>query len=337
MRKKAMLWDALEARVVRCRLCAHRCKILPDRFGICGVRGNDDGVLYTYAYGKIIASNVDPIQKKPFYHFLPGTDAYSIAAAGCNFKCSFCQNWEISQVVVKDGKLQGKTAAPEQVVSEALKNKCRSISYTYTEPTVFFEYAHDISIIAKENGLKNSFVTNGFMSPEAIDKISPYLDAANIDLKFFKDGSYKKICNGRLEPVLESIRRMKEKGIWVEVTTLVIPGVNDSDEEMGNIADFLSETGKEIPWHISRFHPDHEFTQMPVTAVETLRRAAEIGKKAGLKYVYLGNMHNPGDTVCSSCGAVLIERVDFKTRITQKFLKNGKCDLCGTRIEGVWA
>lgn len=337
MRKKAMLWDALEARVVRCRLCAHQCKILPNCFGICGVRENDDGVLYTYAYGEIISSNVDPIQKKPFYHFLPATFAYSIATAGCNFRCSFCQNWEISQVVVELGELQGKTVSPEQVVSEAIKNKCRSISYTYTEPTVYFEYAHDISIIAKENGLKNSFVTNGFMSPEAIDKISPYLDAANIDLKFFKDVSYKKICNGRLEPVLESIRRMKEKGIWVEVTTLVIPGVNDSDEEMGDIADFLSETGKEIPWHISRFHPDHKFTEMGVTPVETLNHAAEIGKKAGLKYVYVGNMHDPGDTVCFSCGAVLIERRGFKTRITPEFLKNGKCALCAARIEGVWA
>ncbi|MBL7073133.1 MAG: AmmeMemoRadiSam system radical SAM enzyme [Candidatus Omnitrophica bacterium] len=337
MRKEAVLWDSRAGRVVHCRLCAHGCKILPDSFGICGVRGNVDGVLYTYAYGKIIASHVDPIQKKPFYHFLPGTTAYSIAAAGCNFKCSFCQNWKISQVVVELGELPGKTASPEQVVSEAIKNKCRSISYTYTEPTVFFEYAHDISVIAKENGLKNSFVTNGFMSPDAIDTISPYLDAANIDLKFFNDGSYKKICNGRLEPVLASIRRMKEKGIWVEVTTLIIPGVNDSDKELGEITDFLSEIGKEIPWHISRFHPDHKLTEMGVIPVKTLKHAAEIGKKAGLKYVYLGNVHDPGDTVCSSCGAALIERSGFKTRIPPEFLKNGKCALCRARIEGVWA
>jgi len=294
--------------------------------------------LYTYAYEKIIASNVDPIEKKPFYHFLPGTNAYSIAVAGCNFKCSFCQNWEISQVAVKDGRLQGKTASPEQVVSEAIKNECRSISYTYTEPTVFFEYAHEIAVIAKKNGLKNSFVTNGFMSPEAIDKISPYLDAANIDLKFFKNETYKKICNGRLEPVLNSIRRMKKKGIWVEVTTLFIPGINDSDEEMGKIAGFLSETGKEIPWHISRFHPDYECTSLPTTPAATLRRAAEIGEKAGLKHIYPGNTHHPGNTVCSSCGAILIERTGgFRTRITQEFLKPGKCVLCGTRIDGVWA
>jgi len=337
MRKKAMFQEACEGWAVRCRLCAHQCKILPNHFGICAVRGNDDGVLYTYAYGKIIASNVDPIQKKPFYHFLPGTDAYSIAAAGCNFKCSFCQNWEISQTVVKDGGLQGRVTSSEQVVSEAIKNKCRSISYTYTEPTVFFEYAYDISIIAKENGLKNSFVTNGFMTPEAIDKISPYLDAANIDLKFFSDKSYREICNGRLEPVLESIRRMKEKGIWIEATTLIIPGKNDSEQELGSIAGFLSETGKEIPWHINRFHPDYKFTKTPATPVETLNHAAEIGKKAGLKYVYLGNVHDSGDTICPSCGMVLIERIGFKTRITQEFSKNGKCALCGTRIEGVWA
>jgi len=335
MLKKAMFQDALEARVVLCRLCAHHCKIPCGKFGICGVRKNDDGVLYTYSYGKIIAANADPVEKKPFYHFLPGTDAYSIAAAGCNFKCSFCQNWTIARAEVKDGRFQGESVSPERVVSLAIKNKCRSVSYTYTEPTIFFEYAYDISILAKESGLKNSFVTNGFMTREAIDKIAPHLDAANVDLKFFNDESYKNICNGRLQPVLESIRRMKDKGIWLEVTTLIIPDKNDSEEELGGIAGFLSETGKDIPWHISRFHPEHKLRETPPTPVETLLRVAEIGKKAGLKYVYLGNVSAPGDTVCPACGTVLVQR-SVPAEFSEDFLEDGKCGVCGIDIEGVW-
>jgi len=335
MRKEAMLWEACGGKVVTCSLCAHHCKITCGKFGICGVRKNDDGVLYTYAYGKIIAANVDPVEKKPFYHFLPGTDAYSIAAAGCNFKCSFCQNWTIARAEVKPGRFQSESVSPERVVSLAIKNKCRSVSYTYTEPTIFFEYAYDISILAKENGLKNSFVTNGFMSREAIDKIAPHLDAANIDLKFFNDESYRNICNGRLQPVLESIRRMKDKGIWLEVTTLIIPDKNDSEEELGRIAGFLSETGKDIPWHISRFHPDHKLLETSPTPVETLLRAAEIGKKAGLKYVYLGNVSDHGDTVCPACGTVLVRR-SVRAEFSEDFLEDGKCEFCGIEIEGVW-
>ena len=335
MRKKAMLWEKLEGNKVHCYLCAHHCRIAEDRFGFCGMRKNIKGELYTYAYGSVIANHVDPIEKKPLYHFLPGTYAYSIATIGCNFHCPFCQNWTISQASERDGALEGYELKPEEVVAEALKNDCSSISYTYTEPTVFFEYAYDTAKLAKEKGLCNNFVTNGYMTKEAIDEIRPYLDAANVDLKFFKDESYRKICKGSLEPVLDSIRNMKSAGIWVEATTLVIPGENDSDEELEGIAAFLAETSKEIPWHISRFHPDYKYTGGAPTPLETMERAMEIGKKAGLKYVYLGNVLAGSETFCPDCGTPLIERGGFTAAILNDF-SDGKCGKCGAKIEGVW-
>ncbi|MGB2879387.1 MAG: AmmeMemoRadiSam system radical SAM enzyme [Candidatus Omnitrophota bacterium] len=335
MRKEAMLWEKLEGDKVHCYLCAHHCKIEEGRFGFCGMRKNIEGKLYTFAYGEVIASHVDPIEKKPFYHFLPGTYAFSIATIGCNFHCPFCQNWTISQVSARNGGVEGYELKPEKVVSEALRNGCRSISYTYTEPTVFFEYAYDTAKLAKEKGLFNNFVTNGYMTKEAIDAIGPYLDAANVDLKYFRDESYRKICKGSLQPVLDSIRNMKKAGIWVEVTTLVIPGQNDSDEELKDIASFIAETGKEVPWHISRFHPDYKFTESRPTPLGTLERAMEIGREAGLKYVYLGNVMAGGQTLCPGCGVLLVERSGFTARSTGNFAK-GKCAGCGTQIEGVW-
>jgi pyruvate formate lyase activating enzyme len=335
MRKKAMLWEKLEGNKVHCYLCAHHCQIAEDRFGFCGMRKNIKGELYTYAYGSVIANHVDPVEKKPLYHFLPGTYSYSIATIGCNFHCPFCQNWTISQTSQRDGALEGHELKPEEVVSEALKNGCRSISYTYTEPTIFFEYAYDTAKLAKEKGLYNNFVTNGYMTKEAIDKIRPYLDAANVDLKFFKDESYRRICKGSLQPVLDSIRNMKNDGIWVEATTLVIPGENDSDEELEGIAGFLAETGKEIPWHISRFHPDYKYTDSVPTPLDTMERAAEIGKKAGLKYIYLGNVLTGSETLCPDCGTLLMERGGFTAMISNDF-SDGKCGKCAAKIEGVW-
>jgi pyruvate formate lyase activating enzyme len=336
MRKKAMLWEKLEGNKVRCFLCAHRCNIDENKFGFCGMRQNIGGELYTYAYGEVIASHVDPIEKKPLYHFLPGTYAYSIATIGCNFHCPFCQNWRISQQSAKKGDAEGYELKPGQVVDEAIRNDCRSISYTYTEPTIFFEYAYDTAKIAKERGLYNNFVTNGFMTEEAIETIRPYLDAANVDLKFFNDDSYKKICKGRLQPVLDSIKNIKKAGIWLEVTTLIIPGENDSEEELRNIAAFLAATGKEIPWHISRFHPDYKYTDSYPTPLETMEKAARIGKEEGLKYVYLGNVYTRAETNCPGCGNVLIERAGFGASLSKDFLKGGKCRNCGTAVEGVW-
>ncbi|MFQ5952286.1 MAG: AmmeMemoRadiSam system radical SAM enzyme [Candidatus Omnitrophota bacterium] len=335
MRKKAMLWEKLDGNRVHCYLCAHHCKIEDRSFGFCGMRENIGGELYTYAYGEVIASHVDPIEKKPLYHFLPGSYAYSIATIGCNFHCPFCQNWTISQVSARDGGIEGYELKPDEIVREALRNDCSSISYTYTEPTIFFEYAYDTAKIAKEKGLYNTFVTNGYMTREAIDTIKPYLDAANIDLKYFRDESYKKICKGSLQPVLDSIRNMKDAGIWVEVTTLVIPDQNDSDEELRDIASFIAETGKGTPWHISRFHPDYKFTESIPTPIETLERAMSIGKEEGLKYIYLGNVLTGGETVCPGCGKVLMERAGFTAGPSRNF-KDGKCAKCGTSIEGVW-
>ncbi len=294
MIKEAMLYEKLGDGNVECRLCAHRCKIPPDKSGICGVRKNQDGKLYTLVYGEIIAAHVDPIEKKPLYHFLPGSYSYSIATVGCNFRCSFCQNWQISQASkmgegwrVKGG---GREMQPEDVVREAKKNKCKSISYTYTEPTIFFEYAYDTARLAKEAGLSNVFVTNGYMTLKALEKISPYLDAANIDLKSFREDFYKEMCKAHLEPVLESIKTMKELGIWVEITTLVVTGKNDRDEEFEDIAEFIAGVDPGIPWHISRFHPDFKYLDRAPTPVETLKRAREIGNKTGLEHIHLGNI-----------------------------------------------
>ncbi|MDD5634657.1 MAG: AmmeMemoRadiSam system radical SAM enzyme, partial [Candidatus Omnitrophica bacterium] len=329
MYRKAMLWEKLAGGKVKCALCAHRCEIAEGAFGFCGVRKNIKGELVTLVYGRIIANHVDPIEKKPLYHFLPGSSAYSIATIGCNFRCGFCQNWTISQLTATGGDVEGSELAPEEVVREAKKAGCKSISYTYTEPTIFFEYAFDTAKIAKEKGLFNNFVTNGFMTEEAIEKIHTFLDAANIDLKFFNDGSYKRICKGRLEPVLDSIRRMKKLGIWVEVTTLVVPGENDSEKEFRSLAEFLVSVGSEIPWHISRFHPDYKYTGLHSTPVETLEKAAAIGKSAGLKYIYLGNVPEGNDTICPGCGKVLIERAGFSAKLTKYFSQEGKCANCG--------
>ncbi len=339
-----MLWEKLDEGRVRCGLCAHRCEIKEGDFGFCRVRQNSLGKLYTHVYGRTVAENTDPIEKKPLYHFLPGSSAYSIATVGCNFRCSFCQNWAISQVSSEksgDGFFRalsekGHEMSPEAIVDEAERSGSKSIAYTYTEPTVFFEYAHDTARIARAKGLKNCFVTNGFMTKEAIDKIRPYLDAANVDLKFFKDDTYKKLCKGRLQPVLDSIKNMKDAGIWVEVTTLVIPGVNDTDEELRGIAVFLARTGKEIPWHVSRFHPDYRYTSSGPTPLETIEKAVEIGKAEGLKYVYPGNVPGGGETNCYACGKVLIDRTSFSGKINRENFDEGKCRACGAVIEGAW-
>ncbi|TRZ96220.1 AmmeMemoRadiSam system radical SAM enzyme [bacterium] len=334
--KEALLYEKLGNNSLHCFLCSHHCKIPEEKFGFCGVRQNIEGVLYTYAYGKVITVHIDPIEKKPLYHFLPGSTSFSIATIGCNFRCAFCQNWEISQSSFRDGSiLGGAELSPEAIVREALKNKCRSISYTYTEPTIFFEYALETAKLAKEKGLYNNFVTNGYMTKECLEMINPYLDAANVDLKFFKDNSYKKTCSGSLEPVLKSIRLMHESGIWVELTTLLIPGENDSEEELSGIADFISSIDKNIPWHISRFHPDYQFTDYPATSEAALKQARDIGYKAGLKFVYAGNVYGWGaDTVCPSCKESVIKREIF--HILAYNIKAGKCIYCGAPIPGLF-
>lgn len=334
MKKEAMLYEKLEGGAVRCLLCAHACKIAESKCGICGVRKNENGALFTHAYGEVVAAHVDPIEKKPLHHFLPGSKTYSVATAGCNFKCGFCQNWQISQkgTATFFGK---KVAVPIDVVKEAKRHGCKSIAYTYTEPTIFFEYAYDTARLAKKESLYNTFVTNGFMTLKALETIKPYLDAANVDLKFFKDKTYKKLCGGALQPVLESIKHMKKLGIWVEVTTLVIPGINDTDEELRGIAEFIAGVGKEIPWHISRFRPDYNLLESVPTPMETLRKAASIGRDAGLRYVYLGNIAEESNTNCCNCGKLLIARDGYL--ISENSITGGKCPACNTTIEGIWS
>jgi pyruvate formate lyase activating enzyme len=336
MIKEAKLYSSLEAGRVECLLCAHRCLIAPAKFGVCGVRENREGKLYTHVYGEAIAAHIDPIEKKPLYHFLPGTTSFSIATVGCNFRCPFCQNWQISQVGKKDKEFRGGgKLSPEDIVREAAKKRCRSISYTYTEPTIFFEYAYDTAKLARSAGLANVFVTNGYMTAEALKMIRPYLDAANVDLKAFKDETYKKVCGARLEPVLESIRLMKELNIWVEVTTLVVPGMNDGEEELRSIGRFIAGVSPEIPWHVSRFHPDYKYTQTDATPVETLRKAYALGRQEGLEYIYIGNVWGESeDTFCPKCGQPLLRRSGFL--VEENKVKDGKCSFCGRPIAGVF-
>lgn len=291
MRKEAFLYEKGSDKRVRCKLCPHSCSINDKQFGICGVRRNENGTLVTYAYSNPIAVNVDPIEKKPIYHFLPGSWSFSIGTAGCNFKCSFCQNWRISQVTDSlKAYFDRADLHPDSVVERAQDENCKSIAYTYTEPTIFFEYAFETAQKAHQAGLKNIFVTNGYITREAVDMIKPHLDAANIDLKSFRDDFYKRICKGRLQPVLDTIRHMHELGIWVEITTLVIPNENDSEEELDGIARFIAETGKEIPWHISRFFPQYKYNHAEPTPIATLRRAEKLGEKQGLENIHLGNV-----------------------------------------------
>ncbi len=335
MIKEAMLYEKLDEGAVRCNLCAHRCAIKPDRCGVCGVRENRKGVLYSLVYGTLIAENIDPIEKKPFFHVYPSSKSYSIATVGCNFSCDFCQNHDISQMPRKTRMITGEDYLPADIVARAKQSGAKTIAYTYTEPTVYFELAYDTAKMAYENGLTNVFVTNGFMTAETIETIAPYLAAANVDLKSFRDAFYKKHCGARLHPVLESLQKMKEKGIWVEITTLLIPTLNDGDEELKDIAGFIAGLGKEIPWHISRFHPQFKMQNLPVTPLASLHRAVQIGKEAGLKYVYSGNV--PGDqgenTYCFKCANLLIERYGF--RIISANLKENKCGQCGTVLEGL--
>lgn len=320
---------------VDCNLCAHRCHIGDGKRGICGVRVNDAGTLYSAVYGKIIAEHVDPIEKKPLFHFQPGSTSYSIATVGCNFRCLHCQNSDISQMPRTMKKIIGEDATPEEIVSEAFESGASSISYTYTEPTIFFEFAYDCAVLAKERALKNVFVTNGYMTSECLNELSGVLDAANVDVKSFSDKFYKKVCGATLAPVLDSVVKMRAMGIWVEITTLVIPGYNDSDDEFASIAKWMASVDPAMPWHISAFHPSYKLMDAPITPVETLERALKIGYDAGLKFVYTGNIQGIAgeSTRCPSCKKTLIERIGFSVK--KNVIEESKCPYCRTVIEGV--
>ena len=316
---------------IECLLCRHYCQMKEGQIGICGVNKNTNGSLENLVYAHPSALNVDPVEKKPLYHFLPGTLALSLGTVGCNFACPFCQNWGISQSKNIDKSV---TITPEQMVDLAKRHKCSSIAYTYNEPTIFYPYAKDIGVIAKEEGIKNIFVSNGFESNEVVKDMASWLDGANIDLKSWDERYYKRVLKGGLEAVKDTIKTMASEGIWVEVTTLLIEGENDSKKELEEMASFIASIDKWIPWHLSAFHPDYKMKDHNFTGLETLKKAYNIAKKAGLCYVYLGNVPVHGDTYCPKCGELLIDRTGYNVAINK--LINGKCPKCGREIEGIW-
>jgi len=332
--QEAMLYEKLADKRVRCSLCSHRCVIADGKRGICRVRENRDGTLYTLVYGRTITQHVDPIEKKPLFHFYPGTTAFSMATPGCNFQCRWCQNWEISQMPREQDFISGEKAGPEQIVAAARQAGCRSIAYTYTEPTIFFEYAYDTARIAHDAGLANLYVSNGYMTEEMLEQLSPYLAAINVDLKAFKDDTYRKYVGARLGPVLQTLKTVKRLGIWLEVTTLVIPGINDDPAELKDVVAFVAEElGPDTPWHISRFFPAYKVTDVPPTPMSKLEQARDIGKEAGLRYVYLGNVASGEDTFCPQCGALVIRRSGYRV-IQNRIPLDGHCPDCGAAVAG---
>jgi len=321
---------------IRCGVCAHRCLVRPGRLGICGVRENLDGRLISLAYGSVVAMGLDPIEKKPLFHVAPGSTAYSIATAGCPFHCTFCQNWEIAQGPRLGLDLPTRHLAPARIVDEATTLGAGSIAYTYVEPTVFLEYALDVGRLARQAGLRNLFITDGYATPEAVTLLASVLDAANVDLKSFDDAFYRKLCGARLAPVLASIVAMRRAGIWLELTTLVIPGHNDDDRQLRSLARWIVETlGPETPWHVSRFHPAYRLLDVAPTPLTTLRRAADLGREAGLAHVYVGNAPELGmeHTRCAGCGRVVIERHGYATR--NRLTAEGTCVGCGRTLAGI--
>lgn len=335
--QEASLWHPLPGGDVRCELCYHRCRIAPGARGECCTRENRGGRLFTLTYGRLVSSNLDPIEKKPLFHFHPGSRSLSVATVGCTFRCSFCQNWSISQWPRgrPASALPGEPTAPEDLAEAARRRGAASISYTYTEPTVFWEYVRDAAVAAHGVGVKNVIVTNGYMTPQALDFLGDALDAANVDLKGASSEALQRVTGGRPGPVRATIRRLRERGIWVEVTTLVVPGLNDGEGDLRRVAAFLASVDPDIPWHVSRFHPDYEMDDRPATDPEVLRRACRFGAEEGLRYVYTGNVWGDDreSTRCPGCGEVVLERRGF--RLGRVALRGGRCASCDAPIAGV--
>ena len=336
MEHEALHYKKLKNKKVHCQLCPRFCTISPDEYGDCKARKNIDGKLYAMVYAKPISVAVDPIEKKPLFHFLPGTDAYSIGTTGCNLHCLFCQNSSTSQAYPED--LPGIYMAPEDVVKNALKENCKIIAYTYNEPTIFYEYVYDTAILAKKKKLKNIMVTNGFINPEPVKELYKYIDAANVDLKGFTEEYYKNVCFARLKPVLETLKLLHKMNIWLEITNLIIPGLNDDMKKIKEMCEWIKKNlGINYPLHFSRFYPCYKMMDRQPTPYETLNKAHDIAKKVGLKYVYVGNVQEDkyNHTYCYKCSETIIKRSSF-FEIKENNLKNGKCPKCKTKIEGIW-
>ncbi len=336
--KEALFYRPGKNKDVVCELCNHHCRIQEGKRGICGVRENKNGMLYSLVYGRLVAENIDPIEKKPLFNFLPGSRAFSISTVGCNFRCLHCQNSNISQYPhAEHGEIAGAERTAESVVEDAVRGGCASVCYTYVEPTIFYEFAYDCALLAHKRGLKNVFVSNGYMTPDVTRHLAPVLDGINIDVKAFTDDFYKKVCKARLQPVLDNVHLMHELGVWVEVTTLIIPGLNDSEEELHDIARFIHSVSPTIPWHVTAFHPTYKMMDRKPTPIAALRKAREIGLAEGLLYVYEGNIPGKGgeNTYCPGCGAELISRFGFS--IEKNDLADGRCSKCGQSVDGVWS
>jgi len=337
MNHESAFYERLNNKSIRCGLCPHECRIGEGGFGICGVRKNINNCLYSINYGTLTAENIDPIEKKPLYHFLPGSSTYSIAAPGCNFSCSFCQNWQISQIKKQNSERLAemtRLTEPSEVVAAAKESGCKSIAFTYTEPTVFYEFMLEVSEIAQRAGIKTVMVSNGFIALEPLKRLCTVIDAFNIDLKSFSDDFYLKVCGGRLEPVLSTIEFIHSTKRWLEITTLLIAGENDSTEEITAVASFIASIGKETPWHVSRFFPAYKFSSSTATPIKTFQIAIDAAARHGLKHVYLGNISRSNVTRCPECSAPLIERNGYSTCILSS--TPGICPFCATEIEGVW-
>ncbi|HET7732670.1 MAG TPA: AmmeMemoRadiSam system radical SAM enzyme [Paludibacter sp.] len=331
----ASFQEVLSNKVIRCHICPHNCLIHENKTGLCHTRINIGGELYTTAYGNPCSVSMDPIEKKPLFHFFPASKIYSLATAGCNFRCLNCQNWQISQTSPQE--IDHADLMPEELVHQALRHGSDMIAFTYTEPTVFYEYMFDTAKAARAKGIKTVLISNGFINPAPLLQLCPYLSAANIDLKCFSDEVYRRLAGGRLQPVLDTLKTLRENGVWLEITNLVIPGYSDSPEMMKDMCEWLVGNGfASTPLHFSRFFPTFNLPDVPPTDKNVLIKAKEIAQNSGMKYVYIGNL--PGlheeNTYCPSCKKMLVERVGFA--VTENNIRNGKCSFCGETIEGVW-
>ena len=333
--KEALFYETIKDHMLRCTLCPRYCRLKPGQHGFCYVRKNIDGKLYTLAYGKPYAVNVDPIEKKPLFHFLPGSKILSIGTAGCNMACKFCQNWDISKA--KYDQTRAIDLPPERLVQLSFHYNARGIAYTYNEPTIFAEYAMDTAELARANNLKNIMVTNGYISPGAIPQVYKNIDGANVDLKAFSEDFYYKMTLSHLQPVLETLQLLKRRNVWIEITNLIIPTLNDNIDEIRRMSEWiLNNLGAETPLHFTAFHPDYKLTSIPPTMPSILLKAREEAQEVGLRYVYVGNVLNEeaSSTYCHRCGALLIRRNWYTTSIVN--LKNGKCTKCGEKLAGIF-